>query len=338
MQELVGRITALDPQASETLKVVAYFDALSAAGVGLSGLLRGAAALSGVAAGAERRGRITRLDPAGRRLDTGDDIVRSPECAGPGGRVWLERREGPQAHDEMIVERLALAVELAEARLVPGNALDVALDPVCGIGERAAALARLRIDAGTRVRLVATSIDDVPPGAPSTIVPTRYGMLRATLDVSGEVSPGGRAGLGPWARADHAPESWAGAVVAHRLTDPADPVVDATGLGAMLLLAQAYDVETPHDDVRALGRLDTRSAAVLRVLVEADSIRAAAAELGLHHSTVQARHEAITRELGYDPRTPTGRMRYAAAGLLLRLSNSPGPSAFSGPQAPSAMS
>lgn len=60
-------------------------------------------------------------------------------------------------------------------------------------------------------------------------------MLRATLDTSGTLTPAGRAGLGPWVRADHAPESWPGAIIAHRLTDAADPIVDATDLGAMLL-------------------------------------------------------------------------------------------------------
>lgn len=144
-------------------------------------------------------------------------------------------------------------------------------------------------------------------------------MLRATLDVSGNLAPAARTGLGPWARADHAPDSWDGAVIAYRLTDATDPVVDATDLGAMLRLAQTYDPDAPHDDVLALGRLDARAATVLRTLVEADSIRAAATELGMHHSTLQARHESLTCELGYDPRTPAGRMRYVAAALLLRL-------------------
>jgi len=124
-------------------------------------------------------------------------------------------------------------------------------------------------------------------------------------------------------RADHAPDSWDGAVVAYRLTDAADPIVDATDLGAMLRLAQSYDPAAPHDDVTRLAALDAREATILRTLVEADSIRAAAARLGMHHSTVQARHEALTRELGYDPRTPVGRMRYVAAAILLRLGTGP---------------
>jgi len=209
----------------------------------------------------------------------------------------------------MVVERLTLAVELLEARNGPASGLDVALDPSTPISDRAAALARLRVGAEARIRLVATNVSDPLPGMPSTVVPTRCGMLRATLDASGSVSPPGRAGLGPWVRADHAPKSWDGAVIAYRLADATDPVVDAELLGAMLLLALAHDPEHPHDDVTRLRRLDAYQAAILRALVEADSVRPASSTLGMHHSSIQSRHEALTRELGYDPRTPMGRAR-----------------------------
>lgn len=108
-------------------------------------------------------------------------------------------------------------------------------------------------------------------------------------------------------------------MVAQRLSSKADPVVDATTLGAMLGLALSYDPEAPHPDVTALARLDDRAREVLLALVECESMRAASTRLGMHHSSVQARHDALTRELGYDPRTPIGRMRYVAAALLLRL-------------------
>ncbi|OYO06286.1 hypothetical protein [Enemella evansiae] len=110
MRDFVGRLTALDPGASETLKVITYFDALVASGVGLEGLLRGAAVLAGVPAGAERRGRTVRFDPNGRRA--GDDGTRTRRPVRPvgGGSVWLERPDSLRANDEMIVERLALAV------------------------------------------------------------------------------------------------------------------------------------------------------------------------------------------------------------------------------------
>jgi hypothetical protein len=41
----------------------------------------------------------------------------------------------------------------------------------------------------------------------------------------------------------------------------------------------------------------------------------------MHHSSIQARHDALTRNLGYDPRTPLGNTRYIAAALLLRLAD-----------------
>lgn len=321
MQELVGRLTALDPEASETLKVVAYFDALVASGVGLDGLLRAAAVLSGVAAGAERRGRVTRVDSTGRRLDAIGDVERHPERVGTGTAVWLERTGSLHANDEMVVERLALAVELLETHRGPVSSLDVVVDAGRSADERREALTRLGIDVAARIRLVATGVGDAAPGTPTTVVPTRNGMLRATVDSSGRVSPADRTGLGVWVRADHAPDSWQSAVIAYRLTDATDRIVDATDLGAMLILAHSYDPEAPHDDVTTLAGLDALQSTVLRALVEADSIRSAAARLGMHHSSVQARHDALTRDLGYDPRTPIGRMRYVAAALLLRLSD-----------------
>lgn len=319
MQELVGRLSALDPTASDSLKVVAYFDALVISGIGVDGLLRAAAALSGTIAGVDRRGRVRRFDPAGKRFDDLPGAVRAPVREGPGFSVWLERESEPYANDEMVVERLALAIELFDARSGPAGGLDIALDAARPFDERVAALARLRVEAAARVRVVATPITDPAPGTPSTVVPTRFGLVRATLDTAGSVAPTGRGGLGAWGRADHAPDSWEGAVLAYRIGDRDHSVVDADALGAMVLLARAHDPDRPHDDVVRLGRLDELEALIIRTLVETESMRAAASKLGMHHSTVQARHEALTRELGYDPRTPEGRMRYVAAIILLRL-------------------
>ncbi|MFF0588207.1 hypothetical protein ACFYWD_19780 [Streptomyces sp. NPDC003781] len=324
MHQLVGRLNSLDPQAGETLRIVSYFDVLITRGAGLDGLLRGAAVLSGTVAGAQIRGRVTRRDPDGHPVT--DDLDRRRQ----GSRrshadwaVWLERDGEPEPDDEMIVERLALGVELLDARRGPERGLDAIVDQARSVAERTALLARRRIDPATPVRVLATAADAAEIGeAPSAIVPTRYGLLRATLDLSGTIRrPPEPVGFGIRVRADRAPESWEAAIVALRLTDASTPAVDAADLGAMLLLAQTYDPEHPHEDVRTLARLDRRSADVLRTLVEADSVRSAAAELGMHHSTVQARHEALTHTLGYDPRSNVGRMRYIAAALLLRLTD-----------------
>ncbi len=89
-QELLGRLTTLDPEAGESLKVVPYFDTPVTAGAGLDALPRGAAALSGVVAGADRRGRISRRAPDGRTHPT-EPLARSPQRACSVGSVWLER-------------------------------------------------------------------------------------------------------------------------------------------------------------------------------------------------------------------------------------------------------
>lgn len=319
MHHLVGRLSALDPEASESLRIVSYFDVLITRGAGLDGLLRGAAVLSGTVAGAEIRGRVSRRDPDGRSVTEAGGARRSAQMSHGDWTVWLERDGEPGPNDEMIMERLALGVELIEGRRRPVSGFDAVIDPARPLAERVTLLAKHRLDPSTPVRILATPADAAELGAPSAITPTRYGLLRATLDVFGKLAPPGPVGFGTWVRADRAPESWDAAIVALRLTDDDTPAVDASELGAMLLLAQAYDPRTPHEDVRALAGLDPRSADVLRTLVEADSIRSAAAELGMHHSTVQARHEALTHTLGYDPRSNIGRMRYIAAALLLRL-------------------
>jgi len=322
MHHLLGRLSTSDPEAGDSLRVVAYFDVLLARGSGVDGLLRGAAVLAGCTAGAEISGRVRRRDPDGKQPAEKPDAPRVPQRSGTNWAVWLERDGHGSALDEMIVERLAFGVELLETHRAP-TGFDAVIDDARPLAERTKRLTQFHLNPSTPVRILATASDEPELGAPSAVMPTRYGLLRATLDVTGRLEAPGATGIGPWVRADHAPESWEGACIAFRLTDANDPVVDASDLGALLMLLRAHDPQAPHEDVRALARLDDRSAHVLRTLVEADSIRSAAATLGMHHSSVQARHEALVEALGYDPRTNIGKMRYIAAALLQRLTDLP---------------
>jgi len=70
MQELVGRITALDPEASETLRVIAYFDALVDNHASVEALLRAATVLSGCPAGISAGDTVLRVDESGIRSTT----------------------------------------------------------------------------------------------------------------------------------------------------------------------------------------------------------------------------------------------------------------------------
>ena len=309
--------TAMGPE--ETMRIVSYFDVLLTRGAGIDGLLRGAAVLSGAAAGARIRGRSHRRDPDGHLLDAGEEAVHSSERSGTGWRVWLERQGAPRANDDIILDRLAFGVGLLEARRRPENGLETLIDAGCSSDERAAAAARLRIDSRADIRIVATPAEAPELGGASALVPTKYGMVRATLDRDGELARAERMGIGSWVGPVQAPESWEAAVIGLRLSNEKVPVVDGSELGAMLIRANSYDPRSPHPDVLALAELDARSAEILLALVEAESLRSAAAVLGMHHSTVQLRHQALTETLGYDPRSNLGRMRYIAANLLLRL-------------------
>lgn len=338
MQELVGRLTALDPEASETLKVVTYFDALVAAGVGAEALLRGAAALSGAPVGFFGSARRLRVGQDGGRLPS---PVAPPAGArlrtvGEGSVCWLERSGDAHANDAMVLERLAIALGIAEARRAAGGsglagAVEIAVNPHATAEERGAALARLQLDVEPRVRAIAAPHEaKAPTDAPSAVVATRHGLVRAVLRRATAEVPAGtestQLGLGLALPPERLPESWAAALVALRLADDARPLVDAEGLGGLLLLAEAADARPePHPDAVALVALDPRALALLDALAETGSVRGAAARCGIHHSTVQERLLVLGRRLGYDPRSPQGRTRYAIARVVVTLSVVPSP-------------
>ncbi|MFV0434855.1 MAG: hypothetical protein ACK5LO_12835 [Leucobacter sp.] len=99
MHQLVRRLDASDPEASEALRIVTYFDVLILRDAGIDSLLRGAAMLSGAVVGAEFRGRTSRRDSNGRSVDDGSARRRVCELAGETWRVWLERDGSAQPGD-----------------------------------------------------------------------------------------------------------------------------------------------------------------------------------------------------------------------------------------------
>ncbi|WP_156378876.1 hypothetical protein [Microbacterium sp. Root61] len=321
MQELVGRLTSLDPEASAGLKVIAYFDALVAGDVGVEALARAAALLSGVVAGVESASQRLRVSPDGARaVDDGSSHGWPGVDVSVDERVWIERSGAAHANDAMVLERFALAVAVLRTRRrsVADDPVRLVIDGTRPESERVVAAARLRLD-GLRSHVRATPPTSRVDG-PSTLVATTYGVVRATLVTAASSTDAGPAGIGTEGDVAHLAGSWADALLALRLTDAEHPVVDAAALGLLLPAVRALEGEgVGHPDVDALAALDARAARALAALVEGESVRAAADALGMHHSTLQARREAFTRELGYDPRSSIGRARYAVAALLLRL-------------------
>ncbi|WP_255305055.1 LysR family transcriptional regulator [Microbacterium sp. 3J1] len=329
MQDLLGRLTALDPDASETLKVVSYFDALVARSVGVESMLRGAAVLSGATVGHRDGAQSIRVRADGVRTDpTAADGTWPTREVSADAVTWIEREGPPHTNDAMILERLALALGIIRARrsVGPESAVELVISSYATADERVAAFSRLRLP-DTSLAVIASLPDPAPlPQHPSAVVATRHGLTRATIiDASGDAGDAWpsttdqRLGVGLAGTVRDLPRSWSAALVAVRLTTDVDPTVAAADLGAALLVAQAAEAGPVHPDAAALAGLDVRSLALLDAIAEEQSVRAAALRLGRHHSSVQDRLTALQVVLGYDVRTPRGRTRYALARMLFTL-------------------
>lgn len=89
MEELAGRLTALDPDAGVAVRVIAYFDRLAESRAGLEALVRGAAVLAGCPARLvdEARHVRVRVEPDGTRrdADSAPDAAWPREPLIPGG-------------------------------------------------------------------------------------------------------------------------------------------------------------------------------------------------------------------------------------------------------------
>ncbi|AIY01971.1 hypothetical protein ART_2372 [Arthrobacter sp. PAMC 25486] len=331
MKELAGRLSALDPEASETLKVITYFDKLVDGRVGHEGMLRGAAVLCGSPIGYRRAGQDNgrRFAADGTEMAAGPSGVWPNTTADEGAIVWLERAGSLHANDPMVLERLAIALSITTMRLdtlAPARrAIEVLLSGDASPEECEEAAARLSL--GTHEPTYAIAIPAAVPIAQSlahTLVGTRLGVVRAVL-ASGDTTSASRAGIGIAAQTPIAiRESWRSALIALRLTDTEQPVLRASDLGALLVLADATDQNTiRHPDVSAIESLlgIQWTVPLLRGLAGGASRRSLATQAGVHHSTMGVRLDKLPETLGYDPSTPSGRTRLDVALMLHRLTN-----------------
>ncbi|MEJ1087952.1 hypothetical protein WDU99_06435 [Microbacterium sp. Mu-80] len=332
MRELAGRLSALDPEASETLRVIQYFDTLVDGRVGAEGMLRGAAMLSGAPVGhrasAARRGRV--FDPnqvAGREGTPGGwPSIRLADD----GVVWLERAGAPHANDAMILERLAIALSIMAQRVDTAaptrRAVEILMSADADDAQREQAVALLSLPVHATIRAVAAPMSvRLKRAVPHATVVTRFGVVRAMVAVGDERMPTDRAGIGIAAESVlDLRESWRAALIALRLSDAVHTVVRADDLGVLLSVADAEDQRsTPHADVEAIETLRRSgwSEEVLRGIAAGSSIRSLAVTAGIHHSSMDGRLKRLPAALGYDPLTAAGRTRLDVALMLHRLAH-----------------
>ncbi|WNV90412.1 helix-turn-helix domain-containing protein [Umezawaea sp. Da 62-37] len=322
MEDLVGRLAALDPDAGAAVKVIAYFDRLVEARAGLEPIVRGAAVLTGVAARLvdDDRGVSVRVDDKGvvRPLGGPPDPRWPNAPLHPGGppALWLERPGPAGPVEAMVLERAVSAARGVLARQRgPATADDVAAVLDATVGERARQRAARRLGLGAEARAVA--LDGNRPK-----------VLAADRE-----PPPGRAGVGPTVPVLDLPSSWAAAKTALRFAaagteqDPGPSVVHADRLGGLAVLAAAVGPGAePVPDVRDLERARSAAPWALATLVAVattPSLRTAATTLVVHHSTLQDRLAHVEDLLGWSVRDPSGRLRLQLAIALRRLHQHP---------------
>ncbi len=327
MQGLVWRLKALDPEATEGLKVIAYFDALVDGHAGAHVLLTGAAVLSGCPAGYVADGNTLRVDASGTKTVPGAPGAWPGHDFGDGGRVWIERAGPAFANDEMILERAAIALGISFDRTSPvaatRRAVATVIDGAAPLDRRMDAAAMLHLDRDTAYRVVAVPAATVLPG-PSAVIYTGVGPVRAAVRRAADAQPESRSGVGLAMLPGVLDRSWDSAFLALRLTGPQNPRQLADDLGSLLVLAELADsskLETP--DLTALKRLlhaQPKALVLLEAIAATNSLRAAADEVGLHHSTVQSRTAEYSQALGFDILSAAGRVRLSLVLTLFRLS------------------
>ncbi|THA81643.1 helix-turn-helix domain-containing protein [Streptomyces sp. A0592] len=349
MEALAARLSQLDAHAEGAIRVVAFYDTLMRRRVDLPALARSSAGLAECTTGVRLHGtgRVVRASPDGA------DAAAPPGSASTSaaitlddeeiGTVWLERPGPPNPLDEVLLDRLAIAVAAVVERYGPARTtmadpalVELVVSSDCDEAGRARALRLLGFAADLPVRVAAVRselpLDRVAgllcPGRPVKAAPLAgVGVVLTTATAIATAAtalpparlpdrlPGdARAGIG--ASGDPA-RSWREARTALRFTSARRPVVRHDDLGALALLAEIpEDAARANGDVAAIARMarNPEDLETLDAFCATGSLRRAADRLHLHHSSVARRLEQITKALGIELTQPAGLMR---AGLAL---------------------
>lgn len=352
MRALMQRLSALDADAENAVRIIALFDRMVQQRIGLAALVRSAALFSECTVGAtDPAGRVAaRASADGRPLDATKPATATSYPVDGGGEVWLERSGQPLLLDDIVLERFAAAVAItrdrqlaALPRLGDPALVELMISGTSGEPERARAIHLIGLTPAARVQVLAVAGDasELLHHCPHLLGHAPVQDLHA-LVILGEQLPGGlagrgtRVGVGPLARADEAWRSWHGARLAVRFTvdgpaherhgPPQAHVVHWGDLGGLAALAEYVptDAIAQIPDVTALDRLAAeRTGAVTLVTLQAfcrtESLRLAATALHMHHSSVAARLTRAEDVLGFPIRTATGRSRLMLALALRHL-------------------
>ncbi|MFE5588589.1 PucR family transcriptional regulator, partial [Kitasatospora sp. NPDC056531] len=317
------RLSGLDPYVDGAIRIVGFYDTLMRRRVDLPALARASAGLAECLAGIRLHGagRVIRVSPYGTEATTELSPASSevPVTLDDEeiGTVWLERPGPAGPLDEILLDRLAIAVAAAVERYGPARTtmadpalVELAISADGDEAARARALRLLGFAPGAALTVVAVRAQlpppPMPPGLPllpldrigSLLCPDRpvkaapladVGVILTTAPDPTRLPDGVRAGLG---EAGSPERSWRQARTALRFTTAREPVVRHTELGALALLAEVPAAALRENaDVTAVARLAAgpEDLETLDTYCAAGSLRRAAEFLHLHHSSVARR-------------------------------------------------
>ncbi|MFJ3306758.1 helix-turn-helix domain-containing protein [Streptomyces sp. NPDC086549] len=341
MEALAVRLSGLDPYVDGAIRIVTFYDTLMRRRVDLPALARASAGLAECVAGIRLHGtgRAIRVSPHGTEAST----PRSPASTTALitldeeeiGTVWLERPGPPNALDEVLLDRLAIAVAAAVERYGPARTtmadpalVELAISSDSDEAARARALRLLGFAADLPVHVAAVRsqlpLDQIGglicPARPVKAAPLAdMGVILATTMDPTRFPAGVRAGIGAAGSPDR---SWPQARTALRFTTPREPVIRYTDLGALALLAEIpRDISRDNVDVAAIARIagHPEDMETLDTYCATGSLRRAADLLHLHHSSVARRLEQIAKTLDIELTEPTGLTRARLALTAWRL-------------------
>ncbi|MCE7001699.1 helix-turn-helix domain-containing protein [Kibdelosporangium philippinense] len=313
MEGLLLRLSSLDADAENAVRVIGFFDRLIATRASLDTIVSKARALAECPLG---------VSSSARGLQVGGPIPAhaTRRELEDGTVVWLARDGKPLPLDEMVLERFSIAVALSlELSRVPLPALgdpalvELVLSDSAGEAERSRALHLLGLKPTTPLRVLA--VRGTPTGLSAAL-----GSLHAVLAPNEIPDQDGEVGISAQVPAINAPAAWAEARTVLRFTSQACPVGHADELGSQIALASlSREHIATLPDVIALDGLDPQLLTVLTALVRTNSNRKAAAAVHRHHSTIPARIAQAEPALGFPIDTPSGRFRLQLALILRHL-------------------
>jgi hypothetical protein len=353
---LLLRLSALDADAENSLRVISFFDELIARRVPMRVLVAEAAKLAECPVGVVDQGLGVRLraEPAG--TITSDDAANDEptrRALSSDSEVWLERSGQPFALDDILLERFAIAAALLMdhqrgpvSDVGDDGPVKLALSAEASEAQRVRALRAIGFDPGERLCALAVTgaaqqtdlvaVLGLPrDGARAAVLGSKHAVL-ARASQLGPLNAAPRVvriGVGPELPGVEAPYSWQQAQTARRFTSATEQgpqTVRASELGALAAIAERL---TPDDiarvpDVAALDRLAAEphgddTMMILDALCRTGSVRKAATAVYRHHTTLITRLTYAETQLGFSLGTPAGRLRLQLTLTLRQLRDDP---------------